>query len=182
MVVGYKWFIFVHMSYFAIVGASVKKCSRCNKLLPKTQFHRDRTHSDNLKSQCKSCRKQNSKPKDKYARAESTYNLPTQVYKEMENKQHSKCAICRKRRKLVVDHCHTNLHVRGLLCSNCNTAIGLLKENIFTILSTIPYLLSKTPLILKYFQFFEKKLSKNLVVRKKFRTFVSLKKLTELYG
>lgn len=31
-------------------------------------------------------------------------------------------------RKLVVDHCHATGRIRGLLCPNCNTAIGLLRE------------------------------------------------------
>lgn len=169
------------MGYYEMTGAKVKTCSKCDLLLPHNQFHRDRTSRSGLKSQCKKCRKQ-TQTRDKYARAEATYKLPTRVYKEMEIKSGSKCAICRNKRKLVVDHCHTNLHVRGLLCSNCNTAIGLLKENIFTILRTIPYLLSKTPSFIKYFKFFEKKLPKYLVVRKKFRIFVSLKELTQLYG
>ncbi len=44
--------------------------------------------------------------------------------------QNGNCAICRKRKKLVLDHCHRTGKIRGLLCSNCNTALGLVKENL----------------------------------------------------
>lgn len=46
------------------------------------------------------------------------------------------CAICRlspvgrgKGDILVVDHCHKRGNVRGLLCGNCNIAIGLLRDD-----------------------------------------------------
>lgn len=40
------------------------------------------------------------------------------------------CAICGDDvRRLVIDHDHKTGKVRGLLCSNCNTGIGLLRES-----------------------------------------------------
>lgn len=41
--------------------------------------------------------------------------------------QDGKCGICGTsfhKRPPVVDHCHTSGHVRGLLCKQCNTALG----------------------------------------------------------
>ena len=54
--------------------------------------------------------------------------------------QDGKCAICREperrsagksgeTRKLSIDHDHVTGKVRGLLCSDCNTAIALLRES-----------------------------------------------------
>jgi len=53
-------------------------------------------------------------------------------YLEMYERQGGRCALCRKERfgwgrglaKLHIDHCHATGRVRGLLCGDCNTAIG----------------------------------------------------------
>lgn len=43
------------------------------------------------------------------------------------------CAICRRRpdrdASLHVDHCHATGRIRGILCLNCNQAIGKLGED-----------------------------------------------------
>lgn len=41
---------------------------------------------------------------------------------------------------LAVDHCHTTGKFRGFLCSNCNTVLGLVHENITTLQFLINYL------------------------------------------
>jgi endogenous inhibitor of DNA gyrase (YacG/DUF329 family) len=45
-----------------------------------------------------------------------------------------RCEVCNrqglKRNGICLDHNHTNGHFRGWLCSNCNTALGLLNEDI----------------------------------------------------
>lgn len=42
--------------------------------------------------------------------------------------------------KLVVDHCHDTGIVRGLLCHNCNRALGLFKDKIEVLKNAIKYL------------------------------------------
>lgn len=40
------------------------------------------------------------------------------------------CALCTTPCDvLVIDHCHTKKVVRGLLCSQCNVALGMLKDD-----------------------------------------------------
>lgn len=61
-------------------------------------------------------------------------------YQEMLKAQNGVCLICKKEERIVdgktlkpkmlaVDHCHTHGHVRGLLCSACNTALGLFQDD-----------------------------------------------------
>jgi len=62
-------------------------------------------------------------------------------------KQNHKCAICNNielrantQIALSVDHCHNTFKVRGLLCGNCNRAIGLFKDNVDLLQNAINYL------------------------------------------
>lgn len=51
------------------------------------------------------------------------------------------CDSCGEvRSRMAVDHCHDTGAVRGLLCSNCNTALGLLGEDPDRILDLLAYL------------------------------------------
>lgn len=62
------------------------------------------------------------------------YSLSLEDYREMEAKQNGVCRICKGpptggRERLSVDHRHTDNRVRGLLCSNCNAALGLFQDS-----------------------------------------------------
>jgi len=68
-------------------------------------------------------------------------------YETLLVKQQGVCAICKneERRKdvkirLSVDHCHITNKVRGLLCGNCNRAIGLLKDDPSLLIQASKYL------------------------------------------
>ena len=55
------------------------------------------------------------------------------------------CAICGtsdtgKRKAFAVDHNHDTGKIRGLLCSNCNTGIGNLRDNVELLERAIDYL------------------------------------------
>lgn len=54
--------------------------------------------------------------------------------------QRNKCIICGEQKPLVVDHCHETKKFRGLLCHNCNTGLGLFKDNIKILRKAIRYL------------------------------------------
>jgi hypothetical protein len=43
-------------------------------------------------------------------------------------------------KRLGIDHDHTTGQVRGLLCDNCNPALGSFKDNIETLQKAIDYL------------------------------------------
>lgn len=42
--------------------------------------------------------------------------------------KNKECFICGEYGDQV-DHCHTTLHVRGILCVNCNTGLGKFKDD-----------------------------------------------------
>jgi hypothetical protein len=50
------------------------------------------------------------------------------------------CKICGSVRNLHIDHNHETGKFRGILCSKCNHAIGLFKENINNLIEAINYL------------------------------------------
>ena len=67
------------------------------------------------------------------ANLKALYGISLPQYEELLRLQDGVCAICarppRGTRPLDVDHDHESGRVRGLLCGNCNRAIGLLDEN-----------------------------------------------------
>jgi hypothetical protein len=77
------------------------------------------------------------------------YDITLDDYEKMLQEQSGSCAICfvkaenQRNKILVVDHNHLTDEVRGLLCSNCNTAIGLLRESQEIIENALKYLHEK---------------------------------------
>lgn len=57
------------------------------------------------------------------------YDITTQQWDSMVLEQEGRCRICELPADLVVDHCHATKRVRGLLCHNCNVAIGHLRHD-----------------------------------------------------
>lgn len=91
-----------------------------------------------------------SKPeiKNKYnlKRIKREFNLDSESYLNLLKNQDNKCAICKQEEKsrrvknLSVDHDHDTNIVRGLLCSNCNRALGLFGDNLEILKNAINYL------------------------------------------
>lgn len=61
------------------------------------------------------------------------FRITPAYYNELLKKQNYVCAICHrsenKEQYLSIDHCHSSNRIRGLLCNNCNFAIGLLNDD-----------------------------------------------------
>tara|TARA_R110002049_G_scaffold112439_1_gene261927 strand:+ start:10 stop:498 length:489 start_codon:yes stop_codon:yes gene_type:complete len=73
----------------------------------------------------------------------SRYGITEFVFNNMLINQNYRCAICMLKfndNTPNIDHCHKTEKVRGLLCSNCNRGIGLLKDNTTIISNAIKYL------------------------------------------
>ena len=83
------------------------------------------------------------------------YNMTLEEFDDMMEQQNNCCKICNKlvhrstnngnnktvyANTAVVDHCHSTDKVRGILCSNCNFAIGKLHDSPGFALSCYYYL------------------------------------------
>lgn len=76
------------------------------------------------------------------------YGITEIEYKKMLEQTNHCCEICgskevdnpENKEKLCIDHCHSTGKIRGLLCRNCNSAIGLFKDNIDVIKNSVKYL------------------------------------------
>lgn len=67
-------------------------------------------------------------------RIRKLYGITNEQVSAMRKSQNGKCKICgihgsKISRGLHVDHCHITGNVRGLLCINCNQALGHFKDN-----------------------------------------------------
>jgi Recombination endonuclease VII len=63
---------------------------------------------------------------------EKRYGMKAGTYHALLVKQNGVCAICEQPpngKALRVDHCHKTKHVRGLLCHQCNFALGHFMDN-----------------------------------------------------
>ncbi len=74
------------------------------------------------------------------------YNITEEAYRVLDESQNFRCRTCGLHKTetrygvLDVDHDHKTGQIRGLLCSACNKALGLIKENPTTLLRMIQYL------------------------------------------
>jgi len=121
-------------------------CAECSKLAKRESNKRTQTQKtkksqyfSNYKSKNPEIFKETNK-RTKLA----IFGLTVSEYEEILKTQNGLCAICKKKqnaeKSLAVDHNHKTGNVRGLLCSNCNTALGLFKDSIVNLESAIIYL------------------------------------------
>jgi hypothetical protein len=73
------------------------------------------------------------------------YNLTLEQFNDKLKNQNNKCTLCyttfdEKINKACVDHNHQTGKIRDLLCSFCNSTLGLVKENINILNNMINYL------------------------------------------
>lgn len=132
-----------------------------------SEFQKDSRALSGFSSKCKSCIKEKRAKQKEYDKAywkkwsgrnieklklrdksynlKKKFNMTIEDYQELKKQQNGKCACCPKEfssngKDLAVDHCHSTGKIRGLLCNECNTSLGLLKEDTQIIRNLIAYL------------------------------------------
>jgi len=143
-----------------------KICSLCSLSQPLINFYKEPRVKDGRSRRCKKChgkvteeyRKKNPEvyrkaskkhwnalhDKKKHANWLKRYGLTHEKYVQMFERQDGCCKICAKEclsgMNLSVDHCHKTGKIRGLLCKKCNSALGMLNDDIALFKSAITYL------------------------------------------
>jgi hypothetical protein len=80
------------------------------------------------------------------SKVKKKFDMSWDDYLAMESVKGSVCWICgtddpgRGRKSMCVDHCHSTGVVRGLLCFDCNEAIGRFDDDVELLLKAIEYL------------------------------------------
>lgn len=106
-------------------GTSLK-CTACGSLKPAHEFYK-KDKKGRLDRTCKSCRIIDQRQR--------TLGITEAEYRALYHKQSGQCGICKRRiyskryKNLAVDHCHSTGRIRGLLCNNCNTGLGLFRDD-----------------------------------------------------
>lgn len=112
-------------------------CSGCDRYLDTARFSTQSASSDGLNAWCTKCN------------TLTRFGINAKDYEEMSASQAGACAICgRSDIVLAVDHDHACCAgrkscgncIRGLLCGNCNRALGLLREDPSLFMSAVLYL------------------------------------------
>ena len=135
-------------------------CKQCKVDKP-LEFFRFQVSKNYLHKVCKQCTKENDKKRyyseDLLANNEAlltrkmsvresrikSYGISITEYEDLILKTEGKCQICGSPpfgRKHNIDHCHVTGKVRGLLCRNCNLALGHFKDNPKFLEKAIKYL------------------------------------------
>jgi len=141
----------IHAKYgYKLQTDGTMVCSSCKRTLPCTQFALDKTSKTGRTFVCRECSSKHSRA----CHLRKKYGLTVDVFNAMQNSQNNKCAICNRsfedRAKnyfgggVCVDHNHKSGRVRGLLCNECNLALGYLEDNPFRVFSIIGYLIKNS--------------------------------------
>jgi hypothetical protein len=143
-----------------------KICTSCKKELRIVDcFHKNKTSKDGHAWQCKKCSRKAGVRHENGGTVKSatykykihikrTYGITLEERNKILDSQNGCCAICKKplsylvseklkQKKLYIDHNHETGKIRGLLCSTCNTGLGMFKDNVEYLRNAITYLLKK---------------------------------------
>ncbi len=112
-------------------------CKKCNTQKLETEFYKKDRKTGRLDSTCKACRISEHR--------EKTLGVTDKDYWDMYTKQKGRCGICHRRiyskryKNFCVDHDHATGRIRGLLCHNCNRALGMLRDDPIALMRAIAW-------------------------------------------
>ncbi|MGW2644452.1 endonuclease VII domain-containing protein [Streptomyces sp. NPDC001393] len=110
-----------------VVPDGHKHCQGCGEVKPRSAWHRGKA------SRCKACRAAEGRARH----LKRNYDLTEAERDALIASQRGLCVICLVAPAVHVlvapavhvDHCHKTGRVRGVLCFNCNSGLGLLRDD-----------------------------------------------------
>lgn len=108
----------------ASVPEGQKWCPDCGGVFDLDYFARNRTQVSGRNPYCKKCHAVRSRQ----SHLRRKYGLTPADVDRMLEEQGGLCKICREAPGVHVDHDHATERVRGLLCFNCNGALGQFRD------------------------------------------------------
>lgn len=132
-------------------GVLHRVCTGCKQTLPHTAYQKNKKDKYGLQNYCKECRNAENRAiyspyYNRNKHLQKKYGITLEDYESILNKQGGVCALCgegpegSRYEVLVVDHCHSTGRVRGLLCQQCNLALGKLGDTTEAIERVLRYL------------------------------------------
>ena len=149
------------------LSSGFKTCAACKITKPLIEFGKSQRTMHGYTVYCKPCsqaryetwrqknkpyvaaqaakwRKKNLERTKEYGRKQN-YGMPYDAFQKLLDAQKGGCAICKTlepggKGSFHVDHCHTNGHIRGLLCHHCNMLLGHARDNPLTLQAAFNYL------------------------------------------
>jgi len=122
-------------------------CKKCYKVYDKKRYDSDIVgQRERVKKYRESLTQEQKYLTNRNTKLKRAYGLSHEQVEEMKRLQDYRCYTCGRleieagSKGLVVDHNHTTGKIRKLLCSSCNTALGLLDENPKIFSSFIKYI------------------------------------------
>lgn len=122
-------------------------CRDCAKKYDKIRYNNDpegeRARTRDYRKKLKETSPEVLYARNKNSQLKRTYNITLAEYNKMLEEQNGVCFICKTKqtsKQLAVDHCHATNKVRKLLCSKCNTALGLVNDDVNILTNMIKYL------------------------------------------
>ena len=98
-----------------------KPCVTCRRSLPPSAFYPSKGEIDGLSYRCRQC--------VSVVQAAAKYGITVQEVEALrEREQCDICGRCLTRKTSNIDHCHSTGKVRGALCGNCNTMLGMASD------------------------------------------------------
>jgi hypothetical protein len=144
----------------------MKTCSKCKLEKKYQEFQKNHLYKDGYRNICKECtarthreymqnnpmqrekQKIRQKAYDTVKKNYTRHGISEDQYLLLHSKFSGRCWSCKSRDAIAVDHdheCCSGMYscgkcVRGLLCLQCNTALGLLHDNIEEIKALLEYI------------------------------------------